>query len=232
MDQLDIFVLAVYLITVAYILSKAKDSLEQAKASDQKTRISLNQEQLSQELERRGLSNHIAIHLNFDGSYFLSDDPSADKQPKTLSLSVINNSNDAIYIDWDRSSLTDLRGRSRRVIRLVSYKSLDLSYPQVFSTVGPGQTLSEKITAEDLLERNAETETLEATKPLIDIQGLKKSNSGLYNDFMAEKKPLTYYLCLVLRMPDPADPVRGDRLYNVRCEIQVHKLPWTIVLPW
>lgn len=230
MDQLDIFILAVYLITVIYVLSQAKDALAQ------QTKISLNTDQLNQELERRGIKDYVEIDLKFEGSYLLSDDPKEDKQPKTLALSVKNKSDDAIYIDWDRSSLTDLGGRSRRVIRLVSYKSLDLSYPQVFSVVGPGQTLSEKITAEDLLERNADTDTLEATKPLIDIKGLKDSKDdskkALHGDFMAEKTPLNYYLCLVMRIADPADPARGDRLYNVRCEIQVKKLPWTIVLPW
>jgi hypothetical protein len=228
MNELDIFILAVYLITVAYILYQAIAAL------DDQTKIWLDKDELSQALEKRGLKDQIEIDLKFEKRYLLNKDADKDKQPKELTVNIKNKSDEPIYVDWDRSTLTDLGGRSRRVIRMSPSGRLELSQPQVLSVVGPNQSLSEKITAEDLLERNKETELYEVKKPLIDIQGLAKNKDKkkLYKEFMEEAATLDYALCLAIMAPDFNDVSRGDRRHLVRCKIYVKKLPWQYILPW
>jgi hypothetical protein len=232
MNELDILILAVYLISVAYIISLAIRNL------DQQSKVWLNEDELKKDLEKRGLKDKVEISLKFEDRYLFSEQASDSKYPQELALSIKNKSDDVLYVDWDRSSISDLGGRSRRVVRLVPYKRLDLSYPQVFSAVSPGQSLSEKITAEDVLEPNAETTMLEPQKPLINIHGLKdskdKKEKSRYEDFVDPEKltPLSFYLWLVLRMPDPQNPAQGDRVYNIRCEILTQKRPWTDILPF
>ncbi len=228
MNELDIFILAIYLITVAYILYQAINALEN------QTKFWFDKDELSQNLEKHGLKDQIEVDLKFEKRYLLSDDAAQDKQPKELSLNIKNKSDEPLYVDWDHSTLTDMGGRSRRVIRMTPSKRLELSQKQVPSVVGPGQSLSEKITAEDLLEYDKETQLLSAQKPLIDIPGLAKNKDKkkLYKEFMEGIAVLDCTLCLVLVVPSFNDITRGDRRYLVRCKILTQRLPWSYILPW
>jgi hypothetical protein len=87
-----------------------------------------------------------------------------------LIVQVVNQSR-AIQasIDWDRSSFSRMNGDIRRVIRQTPGQRLDLTLPQVSSTINPNQFLSTTITAEDSFERDPANQVLKVSGPLVDI---------------------------------------------------------------
>ena len=87
-----------------------------------------------------------------------------------LSVQVVNRTPDAqIYIDWDRSSLTMMMPQAQRVIRVMPNMNLDLSLPQVFSVVNPGESVKMDATTERCFSRNRETQRLEVSQPVVDV---------------------------------------------------------------
>ncbi|MEL6779730.1 MAG: hypothetical protein AAFO06_21025, partial [Cyanobacteria bacterium J06597_16] len=67
-----------------------------------------------------------------------------------LSVTVRNESKDhrqQVYINWDHSTLV-MSTQGHRVIRNTPNMPLDLSQPQIFSVVNPGQTVSANINIE------------------------------------------------------------------------------------
>lgn len=213
MSQLDLLILIVYAITTFYVLSRAIESL------DAKIKVDFNQARLNATLEKYDLAGKINIKVPIKNRYGLTD------HPKALSLTIVNKSSeDTLYIDWDRSSITDIGGRSRRVIRLTPYKSPDLSHPQVFSVVPPGQSISETVTAEDVLKPDPDNDgALVPAKPLLQIPGGALSGP---ND------TIRYALWLVCQISEQGSADRGDRLYILPCEFIARKMPWTDSLPW
>ncbi len=223
MSQLDLLIIIIYSFTTFFIVSKAIDSL------DAKVKVDFNAARLNAELEKHDLAGKIEIKIPLEKRYGL------DNHPKVLSVKVANKSESTLYIDWDRSSITVLGGPSRRVIRLTPYKRPDLSHPQVFSVVPPGQSLSEQVTAEDVLQPNPENEgALEPSKPLLNIASLKdnKDSKPLFNAFMGQQTTLSYMLWLVCQISEQGSASRGDRLYILPCELVARKMPWTDSLPW
>lgn len=223
MSQLDLLIIIIYSFTTFFVVSKAIESL------DAKVKVDFNAARLKAELEKYDLAGKIDISIALEKRYGL------DNHPKELSVKISNKSESILYIDWDRSSITVLGGPSRRVIRLTPYKSPDLSHAQVYSVVPPGQSLSEKVTAEDVLAPNAENGgALEPSKPLLNILSLKdnKDSKPLFEAFMGQKTTLSYALWLVCQISDQGSANRGDRLYILPCEMVARKMPWTDSLPW
>ena len=258
-------ILAVYLICVVYVLYQALSTLDdQTKVDLVKTVVETEEpkepeepkdaqpeagkdkgdEKSETKLADSELKDKINVKFKFDKRYvFNLDDAAKDKQPKDLTITIENKSkNSSIFVDWESCSLTDQEGRSRRVIRLTPDKRLeDLSQRQVPSVVAPGRNLKEKITAEDLLKLNAESNTLEPSSPIININGLKKASENkrtpkfikeMYANFINRKAPLKFSLYLSIQFSQIKTGVRDERWHVIRCDFEVEKRPWTDYLPY
>ncbi len=227
MSQLDLLILVVYTITVMIVMVRAIESL------DKKTQVDFNDTRLQERLKQYELDGKLKIKFKFEDRY------SINEQPSQLAITIENKSDDAVYVDWDRSTIADLDGRSRRTIRLTPYGSPDLSKAQVDTVVPPGSSVQETITAESCLAPDElSPEILKPSKPLLDINDLQKAGikskekKELYEDFMNEKTTLEFPLWLVFQFGELESLRRGDRLYVVPCDIITRKMPWTDSLPW
>jgi hypothetical protein len=226
-QQLDLIIVAVYLVSVVLVMFQAINSVE-----DQ-TIISFNKGALTQQLEEQNLKDIVDINVKFDGKY------KYDSQPKELAITVENKSkNKAIEVDWDRSAIIT-GGRARRMIRFAPDKRIDLSQRQVFSMVTPGLSLQEKVTAEDLLKVDATTSTYEVSGPIVDIAKMKQGAEGkkpgdkartAYEDFASLKTSVRFSMRLVMRIYDLMGE-ESDRLYSLTCDFEIKKVPWTDFLP-
>ncbi|HEY9663009.1 MAG TPA: hypothetical protein V6C65_31580, partial [Allocoleopsis sp.] len=175
-----------------------------------------------------------------------------ENQPKELGISVENISKKPIYVyvDWDRSTITDYGNAARRVVRLGYDKLLtDFTPPkfQIPSPVTPGTKLSASITAEPLLKYDAE-KSIWIWKPdsaILDVLDLKKKSKDKnipkaardkleeqWVNFEERKKPLEFYLRLMLRMEDLTDNVTKEYSYVLWCKLIVKNMHWTDQLPW
>ncbi len=87
-----------------------------------------------------------------------------------LSVTANNSAPDMqIYLDWDHSSL-EMFGQGHRIIRSAPNMPRDLSQPQIYSVVNPGQTVTSNITIERNYFYNAENNQMELGKPLVDLK--------------------------------------------------------------
>ncbi|NET32716.1 MAG: hypothetical protein F6K19_11990 [Cyanothece sp. SIO1E1] len=211
MGDYDVLILAVYLICVAYVVYQAIDSLE-----DQAT-IRLDQESLKSQLEAQGLQDLVQIQVGLKPRYQF-------EQLYNLTLSIRNAFPDTpIYVDWDQSSLTSFKGRSRRVIRLTPSMALDLFQAQAPSVISPGYVLNETVTAEDTLKGTPDSTVLKVAAPLIDLAIAKK---------LPLNKTLEFYLRLVLRRIEPTGRPGETINHALLCKFIVKRLPWSYSLPW
>lgn len=210
-QQIDAVILVVYLICVVYVFYQAIDSLEDQAA------IQFDRPGLNAQLEEKQLAGRIDIQVRLKSVYQF-------EQLYDLSLMVQNNfPNTPVYIDWDVSSLADFTGRSRRVIRIPPSMTMDLSQPQIFSVIAPGNILSERITAEDILRRRADSDVLEIAAPLIDLSIARN---------LPEDKSLPFSLRLVLRIPSATGQGEVMATYALVCRFAAKRLPWSRSLPW
>jgi hypothetical protein len=234
-EQLDLIIVTVYLISVTYVLYQAYSSLAD------RTTVKFDNDALEQQLEKSNLKEIVDIKFGFQDK----DRFDFDNQPKELFIIVINKSSDtSIYVHWDRSTLTDYEGRSRRVIRLTSDKKPDLFQHQAFSPVTPQRSLKERITAEDLLKPDATNSVLEPSGPLIDIRDLQKrfpnkktpqTIKELYAKFITMKEPLKLSLGLVLQFTEEKVdkiPAQHERWHTLNCDFSIRKMPRTDYLPF
>jgi hypothetical protein len=230
MTELDLLILTIYVITVTYVLYQMIESLEA------KTTIAYEKAEVDRQIEERGLKAVLDVKFKFDDRY------SFDK-PDRLAITVENKSeHSAIYVDWDRSTLSDIGKRSRRVIRLTPDRRLDdLFQPQMSSPITPGSSLSETLTTEDVLKREGVGDRLEPGEPLINITKLGDSvkaskasdaDKKLYNEFMAGQAPLRFSLQLALRIRDLQRELGDDRFYSLTCPFAINKVPWQDALPF
>ncbi|OLP17226.1 hypothetical protein BST81_17955 [Leptolyngbya sp. 'hensonii'] len=232
MTNLDLLLLAVYFIVVFRVLYEAFKSL------DDKFSVSVDQGLLDQELQDKhfgdiSLKTSVNLKFNFDPRYKLGD-------LKKFSINIENKTQDrSLYVDWDSSSLTDLGGRSRRVIRIPPNMTIDLFQAQASSVIAPGQTLRESITAEDLLKPKSDDAgvlEISASDPLVNIKKLddKKSpekDKARYAKFMSEEDTLDFSLRLALCSAAPHSGMVGQTVY-ILCKFVLKKLPWTDAFPW
>lgn len=225
-DQ-NLVVLTIYIIGISYVFNRMVDSI------DDRLKFEFKKGDVEEQLKKLELDEKIGISFKLDAINEFD-------AVKDLSISIENKSEDlAIYVDWDNSTLiVDHTKQSCRVIRKSPDLIRDLGVPQVLSLVAPKRTLSEKLSAENLYERDPEKGTYSATKPIIDIAGLSKNKNQkkLYNDFINERVPLNFSLQLVLRLSEVraglAPGVNVPPVCIIDCPFTVRKLPWTYALPW
>ncbi len=210
MPSLDVVIVAVYLFTLVYIAYRAIDSLE-----DQAV-VYLDQATLRAQLEEADLQDRLAIKVLLKGRYRFEPIPD-------LSLMITNASEFPIYVDWDRSTLTNFAGRSRRVVRVTPSMNFDLSQPQIFSVIAPGKVLSERIVAEDMLKRTPEG-IMQVASPLVDLAPVQ---------MLPEDKQLEFALRLVVRIVEPGRELDHDMVtYSVVCRFIAQRVPWDAGYPW
>lgn len=218
MNDRDLLILTVYLICVVYVFYRAINSI------DDQMKIQLDQESLDQQIEAQNLQDLVSIKFDLKKKYEFD-------QFKELPISITNKSAEQLIgINWDYCSVTNLDGRSRRVIRLLPGTTLDLMQSQASSTIAPGKTLKENLIAEDALKRESDAGALKVVSPLIDVTQIAKKDKKLYANFLAATATLQFSLKLVLRQLDPF--VGGDRTYLLSCQFNITKVPWTAEMPW
>ncbi|MBW4518417.1 MAG: hypothetical protein KME16_01620 [Scytolyngbya sp. HA4215-MV1] len=226
--DLNLFIVAVYLIVVALVFGWMFRSLNDM------FEIKLDpsyEPSPEKQMEDQNLTNVAEVKFEFDNRYEF------DKF-KSFSLNVKNLTTYLMYVDWDKSTVTDFGGgRSRRVIRLAPGVTLDLLQPQASSAISPGRTLKEKFTAEDVLQRKSESGQMEeiADQPVIDIKKLEKgspANKEDYRDFVDGLKPLYVYVKLAMRVFNPPHDMNEHRSVNLEYRFVMKKLPWYVGLPW
>lgn len=224
-DQ-NLVVLTIYIIGVSYTFNRMIESI------DDKVQYEFKGGEVTKQLTDQELQEQIGISFKLNSSYSLDD-------LKELQITIENKSeNFAVYVDWENSTL-EYSKQSRRVIRLSPYLTRDLAIPQTPSLITPKKSITEKVTAEDVLELDAVAGTYSAKKPLINISGLKNGGppqKKLYNDFMNRGKELEFSLQLVLRISDfrvgIAPGVNIPPMQLINCPFTIKKLPWTYALPW
>ncbi|MEO0409485.1 MAG: hypothetical protein AAF289_19250 [Cyanobacteria bacterium P01_A01_bin.135] len=204
MNQLDILILVIYTITVILVLKKAIASV------DQVTTIDIDTSDMQAMLEENDLADKLKV------GFALPNRTPLGKQPTTITVVIANQLDRAVFVDWDRSTFNDTKGRSRRVIRLSPYRGAETISSQVFSPIPPGQTLQEKITAEDTLVRDGDS--IKAQKPLVAIKKLDVNES------------ITFSLWLVIRLAET--DTKDDRIHILPSEFKVTRCPWTDSLPF
>ncbi|MFM2430342.1 MAG: hypothetical protein RLZZ511_1555 [Cyanobacteriota bacterium] len=224
----NLLLLTIYLLCITYVLFQMINAF-----SDEYT-VTLDQDALKEELKRKRIDGRLDVSFKFNGRYEIN---SKKNKLNKLSVTIKNKSNDyPVYVDWDYSSMTDwFGGRSRRLTRIVSGKTLDLSQEQVFSVINPGLSLQEDIVPEDILERKGESGIVEVTKPLVDLMPPPNQAPGpkkqAYKDFLLNKQPLSFTLDLVMRIIDRDSASAGDRVL-VQCKFLLRRLEWQAGLPW
>ena len=219
MTPLDAFILVLYGLITYRVITQAIGKL------DKRAKVNLSKDKLSADLAVRNLQDTIEFGFKFEKTYSLSD------TLKKLSISVTNKREEGttLYVNWDRSSLTNFGERSRRVIRLTPNRSPDLVRPQVWSVIPPKQQLQEEITAEDVLSRESESDPLELTGVIVPIERPKPKKGE-----PEPEGPPRFYLCLwiVVQQTNPEDGATEKFEDLLPFEFIISKCPWTDALPW
>ncbi|WP_418006458.1 hypothetical protein [Nostoc piscinale] len=161
-DQ-NLVVLTLYIIGVSYTFNRMIESI------DDKVKYTYKADAVNEQLTAQELKDQIGISFKLNSVYGLDD-------LKDLQLTIENKSeNLAVYVDWENCTLVvEHTKQSRRVIRISPSVTRDLAIPQTPSLITPKKSLTEKVTAEDVLELDATAGTYSAKKPLVSITGLKK----------------------------------------------------------
>lgn len=224
-DQ-NLVVLTLYIIGVSYTFNRMIESI------DDKVKYEFKGAEYPEQPTEQDWKDQIGISFKLNSSYSLDD-------VKELQVTIENKSDNlAVYVDWENSTL-EYSKQSRRVIRLSPYLTRDLAIPQTPSLITPKKSVTEKVTAEDVLEFDTVAGTYSAKKPLINISGLKNGGppqKKLYNDFMNRGQQLEFSLQLVLRISEMrvgiAPGMNIPPMYLINCPFTIKKLPWTYALPW
>ncbi|HLO85487.1 MAG TPA: hypothetical protein VK203_10860 [Nostocaceae cyanobacterium] len=224
----NLIVLSVYFIGIFYTFNRMVESI------DDLIQLDFQKAQVDEQLQAQNLQDKIGISFK-TGTYSLEK---VKDDIKELSVSIENKSDDlAVYVDWDNCSYAvEHTKKSRRVIRKSPDVIRDLAIPQVPTIIAPKRTISETVTAEDVLKRDEKTGTYQPASPLIDITGLQKDSKKLFNEFMKGKKDLEFSLQLVFRISEMrvglAPGVNVPPVSIINCPFTIKKLPWTYALPW
>ncbi|MBW4658416.1 MAG: hypothetical protein KME15_07065 [Drouetiella hepatica Uher 2000/2452] len=239
MSDTDLIILVIFLICVAYVVSRAIDDLEA------QTRIDFDKKDLETQLEAMTLGevqlkDIVEVSFKFEDRYKHGD------QPKMLGATIKNKSkNVQIYADWDKSTLTDFGTPSRRVIRLNGDKQITSTNrpigSQFSSPVTPGTSLSAQLTAEDIMKPNPDKNVLEPSAPLVDLDELEKKAKDkkaskeikdLNSNFKDRKAHLDFSLRLMLKMNLLDEGGGKEHQYPLWCKFKVINMPWWDHIPW
>ncbi|MEM9212965.1 MAG: hypothetical protein AAGD25_01180 [Cyanobacteria bacterium P01_F01_bin.150] len=217
MTPLDALLLVLYVLIVYQVLTGAIAKL------DKRAKVNLSEDKLKADLEARNLQDMVKFKFKFEKTYSLSD------SLKKLSITVTNKSNDTLYVDWDRSSLTNFKERSRRVIRLTPNKRPDLIRAQVVSAISPMRQIEEEITAEDVFNQEAESASLDLGGVIVPVERPKPKKGQ-----PEPKGPPTFYLYLWVegKLTNEDEGSSQEFRHLIPFEFIISKRPWTDALPW
>ncbi len=243
----DLLFLIIYLAVIALFLFRIMEAFNDEYSIDEKAL----KDSIKANLEQQKLQHLVEIKFEFNQKRYEFAKKNTLKQ---FDVRITNKSGSgdqpqryAIYVDWDRCTLTDLENRARRVIRYSPSETIDIFQGQTSSPIAAGTFLKEPITAEDVLTREGErkdnklpTESpmnlaFEITKPLIDLTP-KKPSASLKQKLkrFKSRKPdsdLSFSLDLALRVVGPDTP-EGGKSYRIPCQFILKKLSWQVGLPW
>jgi hypothetical protein len=216
MSAVDFIIFVVYLLVVSIVLYQAYNSLED------RVRIRFDGQTFQKQLQEKQLEGILSVGFGFrEGDRYLFDE-----MPKDMSISIVNKLDSfPIKVDWDRCSLSDVTGRSRRVVRLTTGRPVDLSEPQLPSFVAPLGTLQERVTAEELVTQG-EDGRLIPKAPIINI------NKAATASFMAGKSAIRFALWLTVGIPEVHQNETIERLHSLPCYFLIEKTPWQEYLPF
>lgn len=225
MSQLDFVILFIYLITVTYVFLQMYKSLNDMYSVKAEPKKPLD-EQLR---EDKFQDNLIEIKFPFDNRYEYG-------KLIRIPIEITNKSTEKpIYAKWDKSSITDFLGKSRRVVRVPASLTLDLIQDQAPSVIAPEKTLKEKLSAEDVFVREEEKVQIKE-EPFIDFKKLKekgnKAEKKKFVDFHEFYIPLPITLKLTLALYDPTFRGGDYRSCYLEFTLNFKKLPWYAGLPW
>jgi len=208
MTEQDFLILVIYILSLVFVYNNALESLQDIIS------VEFDASFLQEQINTQELGSLVAIKGEVGGN--------AIKDVKEVSLSIENKSSErSLYVVWDQSVINDFGKRSRRVIRLTPGVTLDLMQPQVYSAIAPGQTLKEKITAEDVLQRNKDTQALEIGKPLFDGKDLQKAWDG------GDAK---FSVILILQGSSPG--IGLDSPHLLICQFKIVQKSWKKAITW
>lgn len=210
MTEQDLLILVIYLVSLFFVYSNALDSLKDLII------VEFDAPFLQEQITTQELGNLVAIKGE------VSDKTKTITDIKEVSLSIENKSSERfLYVAWDQSVINDFGKRSRRIIRLSPGITLDLMQPQAYSAIAPRQTLKEKITAEDILQRNKETQALEIGKSLFEDKDLKKA---------WESGDAKFLVILILQGSTPGVSLETPHL--LICQFKIVKKSWIKAITW
>lgn len=204
MTEQDLLILVIYILSLVLVYNNALDSLKDIIS------VEFDAAFLQEQITTQELGSLVAIKGDVSGK--------AIADVKDVSLSIENKSSEQfLYVIWDQCVINDFGKRSRRVIRLSPGTTQDLMQPQAYSTIAPGQTLKERITAEDVLQRNKDTQALEIARPL--FGGGNFSGEGA-----------KFLVILILQSSNPG--VSLEKPHFLMCQFRIVKSSWMKAVAW
>jgi hypothetical protein len=227
MNQTDLIILAVYLISIAYVVYRAIDSLEE-QTIVQFDRAALTQVLSEENIADVPLNQFIDINFSFKGRYGFSS------QPATVTGVFQNKSATAtIAIDWDSSSITNFAGKVRRVIHLIPDLTPDsLSEPQIKSIIPPGRSLQAVLAPEDLVKPNDDRTTLVAKGAIVDLKQVEKADAGRFAQFSEREATLQFTMRLLFQIVNITDGAKREYWAYVPCTFIIEKASLMEYFPW
>ncbi|MFM7427801.1 MAG: hypothetical protein ACKO7W_22845 [Elainella sp.] len=245
MNQTDLIILTVYLISVYYVLRQAWYSIPIISNTVIKHEGNV--------FDYEALKDFLDIKFNLGKSYPLN------QQLTQLETTISNKSNTAtLTIDWEKGSLTNFQGGDRRLFRLIEgMQKGDQAKIQASSTISPRRSLKVNLTAEDLLEAK-EDGGLSATKQIVNIEQLAKDQAAkpdpnekdkakikaaqekiqklktIYKNFMDNKEPLKFSVRFPIQITNISEGAKRDSWGFVDCNFSIShvrtnrrdQLPW------
>ncbi len=204
MTEQDLLILVIYILSLVFVYNNAVDSLKGIIS------VEFDAAFLQEQITTQELGGLVAIKGDVSGK--------AITDVKDVFLSIENKSlENFLYVIWDQCVINDFSKRSRRVIRLYPGTTIDLMQPQAYSAIAPGQTLRERITAEDVLQRNKDTQALEIGRPL--FGGGNFSGEGA-----------KFLVILVLQASTPGLSLEKPHL--LMCQFKIVKTSWIKAVAW
>jgi hypothetical protein len=209
MRNYDVFIFAVYCLSVAYVFAQMRHDVRQYFS------IYFQEENLISQLTKQEINSFVSIQFRLADRY-------KPEQFKEIVLVLKNQSETySIILDWEQFVFIDLKSKTHRIIRLIPAMNLNLSQRQVNTIVVPQQVLEEKLTIEETLKVQ-EKGILKIAKPLFDVKSVRQ----------ATKQEKSFFLRFVLQITEPKIGASQASLHPLTCEFKIKRTPWGRALRW
>ena len=156
---------------IGFKKSKIKQTVLSLSIGKKASKADLNSPEL-QGLKKMGLSD-AALAAMLEKKITIRVSPVGKQTLRPVSYLTVTVSNTTadmqIYINWDHSSL-EMFKQGNRIIRSTPNMTRDLSQPQIFSLVNPGQSVTSDITIEKNYFYDLETNQVRLAKPLVNLK--------------------------------------------------------------